>query len=405
MPWSETTPMAERVRFIVDLERNLYTMSELCSQYGISRKTGYKWAARYAEGGYAGLEDRSRAPRRCPHRTPQAIVDAVLAVRRQHPRWGPKKLVAVLRRRHPEQAWPAASTVGGILTRAGLVKPRRYRRRVAPSPKAAPDASLAPNDLWSVDFKGHFRTGNGRYCYPLTVVDRSSRFILGCQAQRSIALDGTRASFAALFREYGLPRGILSDNGTPFSSAALGGLSRLSVWWIKLGIQPLRIEPGHPEQNGGHERMHRTLKGATTRPPASNLRGQQVRFDSFRREYNEERPHEALGQRPPTVRYEPSVRRYPGRLGEVEYPGHYEVRRVRTSGQIKWRGAFLYLSQALTGELVGLEEVDDGVWSVDFGPVHLARFDQRKPELIADTSVAPHTTYGRRGKSPTTHRP
>ena len=380
MPWSETTPMTERVRFIADLESTLYTMTELCDRYGISRTTGYKWAERFVADGLGGLEDRSRAPKSCPHQTEARVVEALVAARKKHPRWGPRKLLVILAKRHPEWSWPAVSTAGEILKRHGLVTPRRRRKRAQPTRRPRFEVD-SPNDLWTCDFKGEFRTGDRRYCYPLTIVDHHSRYLLGCEGQLSTATAGARAVFERLFRETGLPKAMLSDNGCPFSSPALCGLSRLSVWWIKLGIEPLRIERGKPEQNGAHERMHRTLKAETTRPPAADLAAQQIRFDAFRKEFNDQRPHEALDQRPPAEFYEPSPRSYPDPLPQVEYPGHFEVRRVRRNGLIKWQGSDLFLSEVLAGESVGLEEVDDGIWSLHFRGQLLARFDERDRKL------------------------
>ncbi len=376
MAWSETNPMKERVLFIDDLESNLYSMTELCEMYGISRKTGYKWAQRYVEEGVEGLRDRSRAPRSCPHRTEESVAEALLAARRRHPRWGPRKLLAYLRRQNPEWELPAASTAGDILRRAGLVEPRRRRRHRQAARRPIVEAP-SPNDVWTIDFKGEFRTGDRRYCYPLTVADRCSRYVLGCKALLSTEFVGAQPALESRFRKYGLPRAILSDNGSPFSSQAICGLSRLSVWWIKLGIEPLLIQPGHPEQNGSHERMHRDLKAETTRPPAGDIVAQQQRFDAFLKLFNEERPHEALGQRPPAELYEESPRVYPESLKEIEYPGHFEIRRVQSRGEISWQGKRLFLSEALMEESVGLEEVDDGVWSLYLGSRLLARFDER----------------------------
>ena len=380
MPWSETTAVKKRMSFIVDMERDLYNMKELCEHYGISRKTGYKWKGRYAAEGLDGLKDRSRAPKSCPHRTEERVEKALVEERRKHPRWGPKKLLARLRKRHPTWDLPVLSTAGDILKRHGLVEPRRRRRKPQHPGRPQLDVQL-PNDLWSCDFKGEFRMGDRRYCYPLTVADRCSRYLLGCEGRHSIAYAGVRPVFEHLFDENGLPRAILSDNGVPFSSTGLAGLSRLSIWWIKLGIEPLRIQPGCPQQNGGHERMHRDLKAETTRPPAKELTAQQRLFDAFRAEFNEQRPHEALGQRPPAELYEPSPRPYPKRVPAVEYPGHFEVRRVRSDGRIRWQGRFLFISEVLIGEPVGLEEVDDGIWSLHFASRLLARFDERDRSL------------------------
>lgn len=381
MPWKETTRVDLRREFIEALSSCRYTMTELCAHYGISRKTGYKWAHRFAAEGQAGLADRSRAPHRCPHRTDPACERDLVALRLEHPRWGPKKLLATLMRRHPERSWPAPSTAGAILKRHGLVEARPKKRSKSSPAKPVVEATR-PNDLWTMDFKGEFRTGDGRICYPLTVSDAVSRYGLGCQAQDTTAVHPTRRSFEAVFREYGLPNKILSDGGTPFGCArAPLRLSRLTVWMIRLGIEPIKIQPGCPEQNAVHERWHRTLKAETARPPAKNQRAQQERFDRFRQHYNEVRPHESLGQRPPAELYEPSPRPYPERLPALEYPGHYEVRRCRRSGQIKWQGRRLFVSEVLAGEWLGIEEVDDGLWSVYFGPLLLGRYDEREREL------------------------
>ena len=381
MPWLETEPMKERVRFMVDLESGLYSMTELCGRYEISRKTGYKWAERYCWEGVDGLRDRSRAPKGCSHRTPEPLVEALLALRRSHPRWGPRKLLAYLKKRQPKKAWPARSTAGDILRRHGLVTPRRRPRGIV-APRAALIEPRAPNDVWSVDFKGQFRLGCRDLCYPLTMADGLSRYLLSCRGLPSTAGAGVQPVIERVFREYGMPLAMLSDNGSPFASKALGRLSRLSVWWIKLGIQPLLIAPGHPEQNGRHERMHRTLKEETARPPKATFGAQQRAFGCFRREYNDERPHEALEDRTPAELYSPSRRAYPHQVPEVEYPGHYEVRRVSSNGQIKWQGQMLFVSEVLAGEPVGLEETDDGIWSLNFASLLLARFDERQRQLI-----------------------
>lgn len=383
MPWQERTRMDQRVRFVAALSSCRYPMSELCRVFGISRKTGYKWARRYGREGVSGLRDRSRAPKSCPHRTDERCEQAVVEARRSHPRWGPKKLLVVLRERHPDWPWPAPSTVGQILKRHGLVKPRRRRaRRPAPS---KPELQVElPNEMWTADFKGEFRMGNAQLCYPLTVADRKTRFLLGCQGRSSIAHVHARPVFERLFLQYGLPAKILTDSGPPFGHpGSPRRLSKLAVWWIRLGIEPLLIEPGHPEQNGRHERMHRTLKAETARPPAAEPRAQQRCFDRFRREYNEVRPHEALGMQRPGELYQPSSRAYPGPPPEPTYPGHFELRRVRSKGEIKWRGELVFLSKVLYRQTVGLEEVDDQLWSVYFGPLLLGRYDERNRSLDA----------------------
>lgn len=280
MPWNETTKMRERVRFAGDLERGLFTMKELCQRYGISRVTGYKWAQRYEEQGLDGLKDRSRAPLHCPHRVESEVVELLAQARRHHPFWGPRKLLAWLARRELRQHWPSASTAGEILKRLGLVKLRRRRRPIA-HPGRPVTQPTHPNQLWTADFKGQFKTRDALYCYPLTVADSYSRYLLGCRALRSTKSRGTKAAFQRLFQDYGLPEAIRTDNGTPFASGnAIGRLSRLSVWWLKLGIRPELTQPSHPEQNGSHERMHRTLKAETTRPPAATRPAQQKKFDS-----------------------------------------------------------------------------------------------------------------------------
>lgn len=368
--------MDQRLAFVREHARGHWPMAVLCAQYGISEKTGYKWAARFAAGGPAALTDRSHATHQCPHRLDARHAATLLALRAQHPRWGPRKLVAYLRARRPDAPWPAASTVGALLTRAGLVAPRRRRRHLAAGARRALATDRA-NQLWTADFKGEFRTGDGAYCYPLTVCDAHARYLLACRALDSVRQAGARPVFARLFHEYGLPEAIRTDNGNPFATNALGRLSALAVWWIRLGIRPELIQPSHPEQNGRHERMHRDLKAETTRPPAGDRRAQQRAFDRWRHAYNTERPHEALGQCPPASRYTPSPRPYPARLAPLAYPGHWEVRRVSRNGGIRWHNHWVNVSHVLGAEDVGLEPVADGLWSLHFGPVLLGRFDER----------------------------
>lgn len=380
MPWAETSIVQERIRFIADYNSGLYSMTELCFRFGVSRQTGYKWVRRYQREGALGLEDRSRAPHRCPHRMSEEAERAILTARRRHPTWGPRKLLAWLAAREPKLELPAPGRVGALLARKGLVKKRRRRPRRWIHPGRPCFVTRAPNDLWTVDFKGEFRLGDRSYCYPLTVADQHTRYVLGIHALEAPEGDGTRARMERVFREAGLPRAIQTDNGSPFASRGIHGLSRLSVWWIELGIQPVRIEPAHPEQNGAHERMHRTLKAETVRPPAPNRRAQQRRFDRFRRIFNQERPHEALGLKPPASRWHPSPRGYPDPLPSPDYPERFEVRWVSDAGSFCWKRP-MFIGMALAGKRIGLEEIDDGIWSVYFHRVLLGRFDERKLKL------------------------
>jgi transposase InsO family protein len=375
---------------MIAFESGLFSMSELCNEYGISRKTGYKWLGRYEEAGMRGLQDLKRAPHTFPHQTPEEVCAVVRAARKRHPHWGPRKLLHHLSERPPRELreilesggrLPAASTAGDILKRAGLVEPRKRRPR-PPHPGTEAIADVAPNDVWSADFKGEFRTRDHKWCYPLTISDASSRYLLACEGLTSVEHDGARDVFEQLFRHSGLPVAIRSDNGCPFCSQAIGGLSRLSVWWMKLGIVHQRITPGKPQQNGRHERMHRTLKSETARPPAADLRRQQERFVAFRQEYNELRPHEAIAMQTPASLWAPSSRTMPDRTPEPEYPGHMEVRTVSKSGEIKFLGYFPFVSMVLAHERIALEEVDDGIWSLFFCNTLLGRIDQRKMRLI-----------------------
>lgn len=370
MPWKETCPMDERMQFVAKYLQDQWSVAELCRRYGISRKTGYKWIARHAEEGWTGVREQSRAPHTCPHRTPGALQLRVVQLRMQHPHWGPRKLLHRLTRLEPDIEWPAPSTAGAILKRHGLVAPQRRRRRTPPATDPLQQA-VQPNDVWATDFKGWFRTHDGTRIDPLTLSDLASRYLLRCASVRGTTQAQVHPVFVAAFREYGLPAVIRSDNGPPFASVGLGGLSRLAVWWIRLGIRPERIAPGRPEQNGRHERLHRTLKQATAKPPCRTRRLQQQAFDAFRQEYNHERPHEALAMQTPASCYTPSARAYPARLPEVEYPSQYQVRRVRSTGEIKWRGQLVFLSEALIGEPVGFQEVDQDLWRIEFGPFPL----------------------------------
>jgi transposase InsO family protein len=373
--------MTERMRFLVAVEAGDESLAELCRRFGISRKTGYKWLARYAAEGVDGLADRSRAPHHCPHAVADEIRELILAFRGRHPTWGPKKLAVKLGELHPELVIPAPSTIGDLLTAAGLVVPRR-RRRHAP-PRTHPLAhATAPNTVWCADYKGDFVLGDGTRCYPLTISDAHSRFLLRCQALPTTAGERAQPLFEATFRDYGLPDVLRTDNGSPFASVGAGGLTPLSVWLIKLGIDLERIDPGKPSQNGRHERMHLTLKTAACQDPAFSLRRQQHRFDDFRQEYNQERPHEALGQRPPASVYQPSRRPFPDRLPELTYPEADAVRRVRPNGAIRWHSAEIYVTQTLAGEPVGLTQVADGQWQVGFGPLVLGTVSDPARTLV-----------------------
>lgn len=376
MPWSETTAMEQKIQFIRDWTRGSHTISDLCALYAISRKTGYKWIQRYVEEGPDGLLERSRAPEDVPNRTPAEVEQAILEMRLRHPSWGAKKLLHKLGQRRPDLDYPGRSTVCAILSRNGLVA-TKPRRRAIGHPGKPTSELLLPNDCWSADFKGQFKTGDGIYCYPLTVTDNFSRYLLECKALPGTLLEPSRDAFVRLFREHGLPRRIRTDNGVPFASEALGRLSRLSAWWVRLGVMPELIEPGKPQQNGKHERMHRTLKAEATKPAAANMRAQQRKFNAFRSEYNDERPHEALDMDVPADRYQPSLREFPNKLPPLEYPDRFEVRYVSANGGIRWNNRWVNVSSVVIGEHVGLEEIEDGQWDVYFGFFKLGRLHER----------------------------
>ena len=368
--------MDQKTQFIADYLRQTLSFSELCALYHVSRKTGYKWIERYLRHGAAGLEDRSRRPRSAPNATAPQIVEALLETRRRHPSWGGKKLLTVVHTRHPDWELPHRSTTCEILKRHGLVPKTPTRRRVG-HPGKPGTSILAPNEVWSADFKGQFKTGNGRYCYPLTVTDNFSRYLLGCQALQSTAVDEAKPVFTRLFQEYGLPKRIRTDNGVPFATTTLARLSRLSAWWVRLGVLPEFIELGKPQQNGRHERMHLTLKAETTRPPAASLPAQQRKFNRFIDEFNNERPHEALGQQTPASHYQASTREMPRKIKPFVYPDRFEVRYVSRNGGIRWNNGWINASTVCIGEYVGLEEIDDGLWTVYFGPLTLGRLNER----------------------------
>jgi transposase InsO family protein len=351
-------------------------MTDLCRQFGISRKTGYKLLERFEHLGVAGLEDLPRTPHRLAKAKATVVRELFIEARKAHPTWGARKLLSLLQREQPGVALPAASTVSEWLERAGLVKKRRRKLRVSPMGDGL-TAAHQPNDVWCVDYKGQFRLGNGAYCYPLTVTDQFSRYILACEGYERISGSDARFVFEKLFETQGLPTTIRSDNGSPFATRGLLGLSRLAVWWLKLGIRPERIEPGHPEQNGRHERMHRTLKAETTRPAGNTLLQQQERFDAFVDEFNQVRPHEALEQKRPCDVYTPSQRAFQ-HAPDLSYPFHDEVIEVETSGHarvLRRRGAKFYVSSALVGERLGARELDDGKFLLTFANIDLGVLD------------------------------
>jgi len=375
--------MEQKLRFIFEYEQGDRTMTELCQRQEISRETAYVWLRRYRATGMAGLAERNRAAQRHPNQTPDEIERMVLELRQAHMRWGPRKLKRVLERDEPGRAWPAVSTIGTLLKREGLVVARRKRTRTAPYSEPLAHANQA-NRVWCADFKGWFRTGDGQRIDPLTISDAYSRYLLRCQAVEKTDTPKVQAIFEAAFREYGMPEAIRTDNGPPFASSAVAGLSRLAVWWIKLGITPERIAAGHPEQNGRHERMHRTLKQEAAQPPAENRRKQQRALDCFRQEYNEVRPHEALQMRTPASVYQPSARAFPARLPEPEYPETMLVRSVRQHGNFRWGKDKhdVFLSEVLWSERVGLLPEDDRWFTIYFAQVPIARFDSRMLRVV-----------------------
>lgn len=379
MAWKATCPMNERLGFVLEVERGERTVSELCRVFGVSRKTGYKFIERYREFGPAGLDDRSRAPHTHPHAMSTQAAAEIVRLRRRYPDWGPLKLLDWLERYQPDLALPAPCTAAELLKREGLVKTRKRKRHS--TPYGAPFVqAVAPNDLWSADFKGQFRMGNGELCYPLTLSDGASRFFLCCESLSRPTYAQSRPRCERVFREYGLPGAIRTDNGEPFASTGLSGLSRLSLWWIKLGIIPERIQPGRPEQNPRHERLHGTLKRGCG--VQANLKQQQRAFDRFRYIYNTQRSHQSLGRnQTPAMHYQPSHRPYPTKLPELTYPDSYVVKRVRLSGNIGWVGRDWYVAALLYGELIGLQPIDDGVWLVYVGPVRVGRLDTRATRI------------------------
>lgn len=380
MPWKVKSPMDERIGLIADWKSGGYGIGDLSVIYGVSRKTVYKWTSRYDRDGIEGLKELSRAPRSHPNRTEDETINELVKEKTEHCKWGPKKLLKYLRTNMPDVQWPSVCTAEKWLKRHGLVRERRIRMRVPPYTEPFLQCD-APNKVWSADFKGQFKTGDGQWCYPLTVSDNMSRYLLVCRVVEPQSRRDTRKWFEWAFRQYGLPESIRTDNGIPFAGHGITGLSRLSIWWIKLGIRPERIESGKPYQNGRHERMHRTLKEETADPPMPDMDRQQMRFEEFRREYNNERPHEALGMETPSSVYEASCVRYPEKVRGAQYDEGVDVRKVRRDGEIKLRSGYYFLSELLAGERVALTESEEGRYEVRFGFHPICLIDLRKKKV------------------------
>ncbi len=390
MPWKETSVFEERAKFIIAWNSGDWSMTDLCNEFGISRTTGYKYLNVYRGEGIDGLKDKSRAPHRQNKEWDKHTVQIIINCRQEHPSWGPEKILAKLKvKLHKRKNWPCVATVGKILKRNGLVegKKKRVRQAVKTQPLAH---ALGPNDVWCADYKGHFTVGDGKRCDPLTVTDAYSRFLLACKIVRKMDTFNAKELFKNLFQEYGMPDAIRTDNGTPFAAQSIGGLSELSVWWMKLGIRLERIDPGKPSQNGRHERMHRTLKHETALPPRSSLQAQQVAFDDFRDEYNFERPHAALDNKYPSHLYHMSEREYPGEVGELYYPTNMEVKTVSDMGRIYYGSFSIFISGALKGENIGLEEIDDRHYRIYFCDSIIGILDRFNGSVLQYRNPVPH---------------
>jgi putative transposase len=404
MPWKVSSVMEERLRFILEYEAGEESMTELCQRYDISRETGYVTLRRYRALGLRGVLPRSHAAQRHPNQMAEEIEQQVLELRQAHMRWGPRKLKHILERDEPGRSWPAASTIGALLKREGLVVARKKRLHTAPYTEPLAHAGEA-NRVWCADFKGWFRTADGERIDALTISDAYSRYLLRCQVVEKTNTERVQAIFEAAFREFGMPEAIRTDNGPPFASPAVGGLSRLAVWWIKLGIVPERIEAGHPEQNGRHERMHRTMEEEVAQPAAANRRQQQEAQERFRQEYNEVRPHEALGMQTPAAVYRSSARRFPSRVPEPEYPESMLVRSVRSHGHIRWKHHDVFLSEVLWGENVGLLPEDGRWFTIYFAQLPLARFDSQTLRVKPLPQTQEHLTAREGDASPSPAAP
>lgn len=376
MSWNETCTMKERIKFILAYEADVQPFSALCENFQISRKTGYKWVDRYEAEGLKGLEDKSRAPLHHPNQLSEQIESIIVEAKGKYPHWGPKKLISWLGQEYSHLEWPASSTVGDLLKRHGLVKPRKKRTRTPPYTQPF-ELCLSPNDVWSIDYKGNFILGDGQNCYPLTLTDNYSRYILACDAFPAILGLDVKKTLIRVFREHGLPKAIKSDNGSPFSTRGLAGLSQLAVWWIKLGIVPERIKPGCPQENGRHERMHLTMKQEVATPPKETMLIQQRALDDFQYEFNHQRPHEGIDNKRPAWLYTKSPRVYPEHLKQMEYDSNITTRKIRTNGTMKWNGKEIFVSETLTGERIGLVPISDIEWEIQFSQLAVGIFNEK----------------------------
>lgn len=377
MPWIETAPMNEKIRFIsAYLNNEEASFQELCERYNISCKTGYKYINRYKEEGVEGLKERSRAPHIQANRIAAHIESNILDVKCHHPSWGAKKIRSWLMQERSELLWPARSTIDDLLKRHGLVIPAKRKRRVAPYTQPFTLCGQA-NDSWSIDYKGQFLLGNNELCYPLTLTDNFSRYLLAVDGSEKISGLKVKKILTHVFLEYGLPLAIRSDNGPPFASKAIAGLSELAVWLIKLGIVPERIRKGHPEENGRHERMHLTLKKETASPPQKNQIQQQQRFDEFKKEFNEQRPHEGINFNRPAWLYNHSSRQFPSLIPKVEYDRFEKTRKIRTNGTMKWHGKEIFISETLIGETIAMNPYSETEWIMHFSFMPLALFNEK----------------------------
>ena len=382
MPWQKTDHVSEREHFLKVWLTGRHSMTALCRAFGISRKTGHKWVYRLKTEGMTDLSDRSRARHQQAHQTPESITQTLINTKFAFPDWGPRKVVAYLRNTQPDSCWPAHSTVSEIFARQGLVKHRGNRRYKSPARTAPLSHASEPNRVWSVDFKGDFLLGNQKRCYPLTVFDNYSRYLLDCKGLYSTRTAPVIAAFERLFYDYGLPDYLRSDNGSPFASTRIGGLSQFSLWLLKRGVMPERIRPGQPQENGRHERFHRSLKAAVCKPPKGDLSAQQRAFNHYQFSYNNYRPHEALNDTPPAQHYTGSPRIYTGEVQEFHYPDHYVIRKVRSDGNMKWKQLPVYVANLLSGEYIGLEPIDDGCWMAYISTLKLGILDERQKRII-----------------------